>query len=260
MKIYYYLCILAVGVMVSSCGSCKRTADKVADVVEVAVEDGWVTVFDGTSLDGWRGYNRTDVPAKWVIEPDGTLKFNGSGTGEAQTNDGGDLIYDKKMKNFELELEWKISKGGNSGIFYLAQEIPGEPIYLSGLEYQLLDNENHPDALAGKDGNRKSGSLYDLVPAVPQNAKPFGEWNKAKIIVHDGSVFHFQNDVLVVETHLWTPGWTALLNTSKFGEKAWPAAFAQLNNVGGPDHMGYIGLQDHGNDVWFRNIRIKNND
>ena len=105
-------------------------------------------------------------------------------------------------------MEWKVSKGGNSGIFYLAQEVTSkdkdgndvlEPIYISAPEYQVLDNDNHPDAKLGKDNNRQSASLYDMIPAVPQNAKPFGEWNKAKIMVYKGTVVHGQNDENVLE-------------------------------------------------------------
>ncbi len=156
-------------------------------------KEGYYVIFDGKTFNGWRGYGKDNVPAKWTID-DGAIKFNGTGGGEAQKADGGDLIFAHKFKNFELELEWKISKGGNSGILYLAQEVEAEkngqmklqPIYISSPEYQVLDNENHPDAKLGVDGNRKSASLYDMIPAVPQNAKPFGEWNKAKIMVYKG--------------------------------------------------------------------------
>ena len=209
-------------------------------------------------------FPKDKVPARWTID-DGAIKFNGAGGGEAQTGDGGDLIFAYKFKNFELELEWKVSKGGNSGIFYLAQEVTTskddnqqfEPIYISSPEYQVLDNENHPDAKLGVDGNRKSASLYDMIPAVPQNAKPFGEWNKAKIMVYKGTVVHGQNDANVVEYHLWTPQWTEMLEKSKFAPEKWPLAFELLNNCGGENREGYIGFQDHGDDVWFRNIRIK---
>jgi hypothetical protein len=121
----------------------------------------------------------------------------------------------------------------------------------------VLDNENHPDATQGVDGNRKAGSLYDMIPAVPQNANPFDEWNKTSITVYKGSVFHKQNDVTVVEYHLWTPQWTEMLQKSKFSQQKWPLAFELLNNLGGKDREGYIGFQDHGDDVWYRNIRIK---
>ena len=219
--------------------------------------EGFITIFDGKSLNGWRGYGREDLPGKWAIDSDGTFKFSGSGGGEAQDKDGGDIIFAHKFKNFELELEWKISKGGNSGVFVLAQEVEGQPIYISSPEYQLLDNENHPDAKQGVDGNRMAASLYDMIPAKPQNAKPYDEWNKTSITVYKGSVFHKQNDQTVVEYHLWTPQWTEMLQNSKFSEDKWPLAFELLNNCGGKNREGYIGLQDHGDDICFRNIRIK---
>ncbi len=226
--------------------------------------EGYYILFDGKTLNGWRGYGKQHVPSKWTVE-DGAIKFNGTGGGEAQDGDGGDLIFTRKFKNFELELEWKVSKGGNSGIFYLAQEVETEkngkkkmePIYISSPEYQVLDNANHPDAKLGKEGNRQSASLYDMIPAVPQNQKPFGEWNKAKIMVYKGTVIHGQNGENVVEYHLWTDQWTEMLEASKFSSKKWPLAFELLNNCGGANREGYFGLQDHGDDVWYRNIRIK---
>ena len=238
-----FLMMAAMVAMLASCGTKEE-------------DPNTIVLFDGTSLEGWRGYNKDHVPSRWTIE-DGCLKFSGSGGGEAQTGEGGDIIYAaQKFKNFELELEWKISKGGNSGIFYLAQETAG-PIYISAPECQVLDNENHPDAKLGVDGNRQSSSLYDMIPAKPQNSKPAGEWNKVKILCYKGTVVHYQNDVPVVEYHLWTPQWTEMLQKSKFSEEKWPDAFALLNNCGGENHEGYIGFQDHGDDVWFRNIKVK---
>ena len=228
-------------------------------------DEGYIVIFDGTSLNGWRGYGKDNVPARWTIE-DGCLKFSGTGAGESQSGDGGDIIFAKKFKNFEMKFDWKISKGGNSGVFFLAQEVTTkkedgtvqyEPIYISAPEYQVLDNANHPDAKLGKDNNRQSASLYDMIPAVPQNQKPFGEWNSGSIMVYQGTVVHGQNGENVVEYHLWTPQWTELLQASKFSQEKWPLAFELLNNLGGPNHEGYIGFQDHGNDVWFRNIRVK---
>ncbi|MGD2035208.1 MAG: DUF1080 domain-containing protein, partial [Bacteroidales bacterium] len=156
-------------------------------------EEGWVLLFDGTTMDHWRGYCKDSIPGAWVVE-DGTIHIQGSGKGEAGAVDGGDIITMKKYKNFELSLEWKVSEGGNSGIFYLAREncgndsISGEPIYKSSPEMQILDNERHPDAKLGVDGNRQAGALYDLIPAKPQNAKPAGGWNQVKITVYKGTV------------------------------------------------------------------------
>ena len=227
--------------------------------------EGYIVIFNGKDFTGWRGYGKDNVPGKWTIE-DGAIKFNGDGGGEAQDGEGGDIIFAHKFKNFELLLDWKVSKGGNSGIFFLAQEVSTtdaegnermEPIYISSPEYQVLDNANHPDAKLGKDNNRMSASLYDMIPAVPQNQNPFGEWNEAKIMVYKGTVVHGQNDENVVEYHLWTQQWTDMLQASKFSQDKWPLAYELLNNVGGTEREGYVGLQDHGDDVWFRNIRIK---
>ena len=218
--------------------------------------NGFITIFDGKDFRGWRGYGEEKVPSKWVVE-DGCIKFNSQAKGN-----GGDIIFAHKFKNFILDMEWKISKGGNSGIFYLAQETTNdkgqlEPIYISCPECQVLDNENHPDAKLGVDGNRKAGSLYDMIPAKPQNAKPYGQWNKVRIVVNNGLITHFQNGVQVLQYRMWTPEWTELLQKSKFSEAKWPHAFQLLNNCGGEFHEGLIGLQDHGNDVWFRNIKVK---
>ena len=230
-------------------------------------KDGYITLFDGKSLQGWRGYCMQAPPKSWNVQ-DGAIHLKGSGTGEAQVEGGGDLIFSHKFKNFTLELEYKISKGGNSGIFYLAQEVTTKnngkdenvPIWQSCSEYQVLDNANHPDAQLGVDGDRQAASLYDMVPAKPQNAKPFGQWNKVKIVVYEGTVVHYQNDTHVLEYHLWTPKWNEMLQNSKFKQGGdFPIAYELLKNIGGGQKGdgGYIGLQDHGDDVWYRNVRVK---
>lgn len=168
---------------------------------------------------------------------------------DAGAEDGGDILYDKAFANFHLKIEWKISEGGNSGIFYLGKEVAEWPIWKTAPEMQVLDNAKHPDALLGKDGNRQAGSLYDLIPAKPQNTKPAGEWNSAEILVYKGTVVHKQNGETVLEYHLWTEDWNNLVAGSKFPEQ-------------NPDwakvaESGVIALQDHGDDVWFRNIKIR---
>jgi hypothetical protein len=201
-------------------------------------------LFDGKTTEGWRGYNKDHVPEKWVVE-DGTLHFNPKGKG-----DRGDIIFDQTFKNFQLKLEWKIAEGGNSGIFYLGTEDPSfKVIYHTAPEMQVLDNERHPDAKLGKDGNRKSGSLYDLIPAVPQNCKPAGQWNSMEVIHKDGHVIHKMNGEQVVEYQVGTDEWKELVAGSKF-----PGINPNWVNIASE---GYIGLQDHGNKVWYRNIEIK---
>ena len=258
--------VLALGFVASTLIlSCKEGAKKEAEaapevektaVEEVAQpntltqsekEDGWVLLFNGKTSEGWRGYKKDHFPSAWEVV-DGTIHMTGSGRGEAGDKEGGDIIYDKQFQNFTISLEWKISEGGNSGIFYLGEE-EQDYIWKTAPEMQVLDNEKHPDAKMGKDGNRQAGSLYDLIPAKPQNAKPVGEWNKVEIIVYKGTVVHKQNGETVVEYHLWTPEWNELVAGSKFPglNKEWADVASK----------GYFGLQDHGDDVWFRNIKVK---
>lgn len=255
---------IAIGAM-SFVTSCDKAAKKEAPAVEAeeAVEvvevvapntlsaaekaDGWALLFDGTTSEGWREFNEKEIPENWKIV-DGTLYCAESGRGEAGAENGGDIVYDKSFENFKLSLEWKIGEGGNSGIFYLAQE-GKDKIWRTAPEMQVLDNERHIDAELGKDGNHQAGSLYDLIPAVPQNAKPAGEWNSVEILVYKGTVVHRQNGEQVVEYHLWTPEWEEMIKNSKF-----PEYNPDWANVA---KKGLIGLQDHGDDVWFRNIKIK---
>ncbi|MDR3269348.1 MAG: DUF1080 domain-containing protein [Tannerella sp.] len=279
-KTVLLVCTLLTVVCLTSCGGGKKTAATETTEVEAATEaatvpeytlldlpvvdlasfpkdaDGWITLFDGTTFNGWRGYGREDMPKRWTID-NGAIKMAGSGAGEAGAADGGDILFAGKFKNFEFEFEWKVAKGSNSGVFYMIQEVAGEPAYISAPEYQVLDNDNHPDAKLGENGNRQSASLYDMIPAKPQNAKPIGEWNKGKIMSYKGTIVHYQNGEAVLEYHLWTKQWTEMLQASKFSQEKWPLAFELLNNCGGVNKEGFVGFQDHGDDVWFRNIKIK---
>lgn len=262
MKFKKLLLLFSLGFFAFACNNAGNNTDEgttdsttVAVQTEVApntlsqteIDEGYVLLFDGTSTTGWRGYKKQEFPKGWAVE-DGAIKCAASGRGEAGAKDGGDIVYNKVFSDFTLRLEWKISKGGNSGIFYLGQE-KLDYIWKTAPEMQVLDNANHPDANMGKDGNRKAGSLYDLIPANPQNAKPFGEWNSVEIICFKGTVVHKMNGETVLEYHLWTPEWEKLVAGSKF-----PGLNKDWDNVG---KEGLIGLQDHGDDVWFRSIRIK---
>lgn len=204
--------------------------------------EGFYPLFNGTSLKNWRGYMKDHLPSRWKAEA-GTIHFDPDAEGE-----GGDIIYEKEFSNFHLKLEWKISEGGNSGIFYLGKEGEG-PIYHSAPEMQVLDNLKHPDAEKGKDGNRKAGALYDLIPAVPQNFRGAGAWNQVEIIHNNGHVIHMQNGEKVVEYQTGTADWKERVAGSKF--PGLNPDWAELAT------KGYIGLQDHGDDVWYRNIWIK---
>ena len=262
MKINTILSLLiGLGLLIGSCQSSENKNNDMAEenqqdtpvntLTETEKEDGWTLLFDGQAPgEHWRGYCDQAFPdSGWTVE-NGALKVQGSGAGEAG-GAGGDIVTKNKYSNFELKLEWKVEKGGNSGIFYLAEEQcgeEGEAIWKSAPEMQILDNENHPDARLGENGNRQAGALYDMVPAQPQNAKPHGEWNSVRILVYDGTVVHYQNGEKVLEYHLWTDDWKGMVQNSKFADYD---GFADVAKE------GYIGLQDHGNDVWFRNIKVK---
>ncbi len=235
--------------------SCKSagTSSDMTNVPEVMntlspeeKDSGWILIFDGKTTSGWRGYNKETFPdSGWVVEGS-ALRCIASGMGEAG-GAGGDIIFNTRFKDFDFKFEWKIDTGGNSGVFYLAKELSGEPIWKSAPEYQILDNELYLDAGLGIAGNRLAGSLYDLVAADPQNAKPALEWNTGEIKVCQGTIVHFMNGEQVLECHIDTPGWKEMVSKSKFSELPEFGKYTE----------GYIGLQDHGNNVWYRNMKIQ---
>ena len=250
-KTSIYIVSVMLIIAMASCDnntSNKKDAEKTQTTTQEKqqAQEDWVSLFDGKTSAGWHAYGKEGFPEKgWIIQ-DGILQVQGSGKGEA--GGGGDIITNKKYKNFELSLEWKVSEGGNSGIFYLVQEKEGQPIWKSAPEMQILDNEKHPDGKLGVNGNRRAGALYDLIPCTPETVKPVGEWNHVKVMVYKGTVVHWMNGQNVLEYHLWTDDWKTMVGNSKFRDY--------------PDFMdpaveGYIGLQDHGDDVWFRNIKIR---
>ncbi len=207
---------------------------------------GWVLLFNGKDFTGWRQCNGTEMPKNWIIE-DNAMKIFTAPDKKPGQGSNGDIIYTpKKFRNFELSVDWKTSKMGNSGIFFNIREVPGKPIYYAAPEVQVLDNI---DATDNKLANHLAGSLYDMLPADPKTVKPAGEWNTIVITVKDGKVTHTQNGVKVVEYTLWTPEWDAMVANSKF--KTFPG-FTE-----GISKEGFIGLQDHGYDIWFRNIKIR---
>ena len=221
-------------------------AQKVNQLSGKEKKAGWILLFNGKDFTGWRQCNGTEMPKNWVIDDNAMKVFTAPDKKPGQGSNG-DIIYSqKKFNNFELSIDWKASKMGNSGIFYNIREVPGKPIYYAAPEVQILDNV---DATDNKIDSHLAGSLYDMLPADPKTVKPAGEWNTIVITVKDGKVTHTQNGVKVVEYTLWTPEWDALVANSKF--KTFPG-FTE-----GISKEGYIGLQDHGYDIWFRNIKIR---
>ncbi len=209
-------------------------------------KEGWVLLFNGKNFDGWRQCNGTAMPANWKIEDNAMEVFTVPGKKPGHPSDGDILFASKKYKNFELSVDWKASKMANSGIFYDVREVPGKPIYYAAPEVQVLDNV---DATDNKIDSHLAGSLYDMLPADPKTVHPAGSWNTIVIRVKDGHVIHIQNGVQVCSYTLWTPEWDAMVAKSKF--KTFPG-FTE-----GISKEGYIGLQDHGYPVWFRNIKIR---
>jgi len=209
-------------------------------------KDGWVLMFNGKDFTGWRQCNGTVMPKNWVVEDNAMKVFTGEGK-QPGSGAGGDILYsDKKFKNFEVSIDWKASKMANSGIFFNVREVPGQPIYYASPEIQVLDNV---DATDNKIASHLAGSLYDMIAADPKTVHPAGEWNTIVIKVDNGTVTHTQNGVKVLEYTLWTPEWDALVANSKF--KTFPGF------IEGISKEGYIGLQDHGYPVWFRNLKIR---
>ena len=199
-------------------------------------EAGWMLLFDGESLDGWRNFKaEDDAPIRdgWSVV-DGTLQITGG---------GGDIITDREFTNFELVVDWKVSEGGNSGIFYLASE-DANRIFEGAPEYQVLDDAVHPD---GRNPLTSSGSNYALDPAPRGVLRPAGEWNEARIIKRGSHIEHWLNGRFMVSYEIGSPDWAERVANSKFAQ--WPDY--------GTYETGPIGLQDHGNLVWFRNIKIR---
>lgn len=202
-------------------------------------EEGWQLLFDGKSMENFKGFRKDDVPSAWQIE-DGAITLAGKG--------GGDIITKEQYKNFEFSIDWKISEGGNSGIMYhVSEDTVYHNTYNSGPEMQVLDDERHPDAKAGVNGNRQAGTLYDLIPLSTPAVKPAGQWNTAKLVVKDGHVEHWLNGKKVVEYQIGSPEWDSLIAKSKF---------APMKGFG-REEQGHIALQDHGDKVWFKNIKIR---
>ena len=196
-------------------------------------QQGWHLLFDGKTTRGWRGFRQKAAPAGWQVV-DGALTRVGR---------AGDLITDEEFGDFELALEWKISEGGNSGIMYRVVDAD-EATYQSGPEMQVLDDARHPD---GRSRLTAAGAAYGLYPAPAGVVKPAGEWNQVRIVVKGGHVEHWLNGQKVVNYELWSPDWKARVAKSKFAQ--WPRY--------GLAKKGHIALQDHGDWVAYRNIRIR---
>lgn len=204
-------------------------------------QKGFKPLFDGKTTTGWHTYNKTNVGSGWQVQED-ALHLDPKTKG---ADGGGDLVTDKEYKDFHLKYEWKVAPKANSGlIFYVHEEPKYHATYSTGLEMQVLDNDGHPD---GKITKHRAGDLYDLIKSSSEPVKPVGEWNKAEIISKKGNLTLILNGVQVVKTTLWDENWKKLVAGSKF---------ANWENWG-TYTSGKIALQDHGDEVWYKNIIIK---
>jgi len=194
----------------------------------------WRPLFDGSSLSAWRGYKSQTMPDGWAIVGDTLVKSRGTS----------DIITRDQFGDFELTFDWKLSKGGNAGVFYRGTE-EYDAIYWSAPEYQLLDDANHPD---GHDRLTSAGAAYGLYPSPAGIVKPAGEWNSSRLVVNGAHVEHWLNGQKLLAYELWSPDWEAKVKASKF------AAYPNYGRA----RRGYIGIQgDHDGTLMLRNIRIR---
>jgi 3-keto-disaccharide hydrolase len=205
-----------------------------------SADGGWISLFDGKSTTGWRGYKKEDATdSRWKVQ-DGTLTLPADDGKD--THGARDIITTETFDRFDLTWEWKIAAGGNSGLKYFVLEDMPSAI---GHEYQLIDDERHPDAKVGP--KRQTASLYDVLVPENRKMKPAGEWNTSRVVVRGATVEHYLNDSRVLTYELDSPALKSAIQASKFKDVA---RFGKLQK-------GHILLQDHGNQVWYRNIKIR---
>jgi hypothetical protein len=214
-------------------------------------QDGWILMFNGENFDGWRQFNKPTMAPFWSIDQEAMriapmTERPPQVEGEPRLPSSC-IIFDRKFENFEFSIDWMVGRGANSGIFFLVHEVPGQTIYAAAPEFQILDNWNAADNVRT---SHLAGSLYGIIPALPQVANPHNMWNRSVIRMYNGHLTHTMNGVRVVETTFWTPEWDALFARSHF------SSWASMQN--GFARNGFIGLQDHRDfPVWFRNIKIR---
>ncbi|GAA4457369.1 hypothetical protein GCM10023189_27940 [Nibrella saemangeumensis] len=212
---------------------------------------GWKLLFDGKTTNGWRGaYKETFPTGGWSVE-DGTITIEKADGRESRN--AGDIVTTGEYGDFDLTFEFKLTEGANSGLkYFVAEHTPKPAGSAYGLEYQVLDDDKHPDAKMGRNGNRTVGSLYDLIPATEKAAKPIGEWNQARVLSKGSHVEHWLNGKKVVEYERGSEAFRQLVGQSKY-----KAASYNTNGRFGEAPKGHILLQDHGDKVSFRNLKIR---
>lgn len=214
-------------------------------LTEQEKKERWVLLFDGTTTENFRGYTKENFPETGWMVKDGVLMVEASG-GEEE-GFGGDIITKEQYKDFEFKTDFKISPEGNSGILYLVKEVEGVPAWHMAPEYQLLDDEHYEKTGEIPMDTHRTGDNYDMHASRVRAMKPVGEWNTAMIRVKDRKVEHWLNGQKTVEYELGSPEWEELYKKSKFSE------YADYGRV----EKGHIGIQDHGHQLWYRNIKVR---
>lgn len=233
--------------IVAACNSSKvsnmSSADNKLSSVEKA--EGWELLFDGTNTNKWHRYGYTSVGQPWVAE-DGALHLNTATKSQWPQGGSRDIVTNDEYDNFHFKVDWKIAPNGNSGIIFYVQEDTAKykNTYNTGPEMQVLDNNGHPDAKIHK---HRAGDLYDLIASSKETVKPVGEWNHAEIISNKGKLDLFLNGTNVVSTTMWDDNWRQMLANSKFKTMEGFGTFKK----------GKIALQEHGDEVWYKNIKIR---
>jgi hypothetical protein len=243
-KLMAIACIAIIFAACNSASTDNRTTDSNTTATDTtgnmqSNDTGWISLFDGSTLNGWHAFGQTSA-GKWSADS-GTIHLSSSAKG-----DNGDLISNDSYDNFDLKIDWKISKAGNSGVLFYVQDDKAKykDTYKTGPEMQVLDDERHEDR---KKPSHRAGSLYDMIQATPGAVKPAEQWNSSEIVSNNGKLDLYLNGVHVVNTTMFDDNWKKMVDSSKF--KEWPAF--------GTFKSGHIALQDHGNEVWFKNIQIK---
>lgn len=214
-------------------------------LTEKEKEEGWILLFDGVSTDSWRGYNSDQFPENgWQVK-DSLLIVEATGTEEEGY--GGDIITREQYEDFEFKLDFKLSPQGNSGIIYLVKEEENTPSWHNAPEYQLLDNQYYKENGDIPMEKHSTGDAYDVIASTEDAMNPVGEWNEAMIRVQDGNVKHWLNGKKIVEYKLQSPEWEEIVTKSKFAE--YPGY--------GMAEKGHIGIQDHGHQLWYRNVKVR---
>jgi Domain of Unknown Function (DUF1080) len=243
-----FTCLLTIAACNSNSGNAlafHAPSDSTLKPAIVVSDSGWINLSGGSSINDWHTYGKKQVGTAWNIDS-GSIHLKPGAKNGYQTAGGGDLVSNDSFGNFDLKLEWKIAKKANSGIMIFVQEdtMKYKETWNTGPEMQVCDKDSNEDAHSFK---HEAGDLYDLIASRIMSAKPAMEWNQVEVVSNNNRLDLYLNDVHIISTSLWDDNWKKLIAGSKFNTMPGFGSF----------HSGRIALQDHGEEVWYRNIKIK---